>query len=118
MGKGIKVCALRFTETARARLTKAGATCLSFDQLALQAPTGSNCILLRGPRANREACKYWGAPGVPGSSTKPKVAYSKTKGRKVEAARGRRKSRGYKCCHCIVPTMLQLWSCSNTLDLP
>merc|ERR1719164_216468 len=61
--KGIKVCALRFTETARARLTKAGATCLSFDQLALQAPTGSNCILLRGPRNNREACKYWGAPG-------------------------------------------------------
>merc|ERR1711871_446305 len=94
--KGITVCALRFTETARARLTRAGATCMSFDQLALKAPTGSNCILLRGPRANREACKYWGAPGVPGSSTKPKVAYAKDKGRKVESARGRRKSRGYK----------------------
>merc|ERR1719178_499454 len=53
--KGITVCALRFTETARARLTRAGATCMSFDQLALKAPTGSNCILLRGPRANREA---------------------------------------------------------------
>merc|ERR1712167_405354 len=78
--KGITVCALRFTETARARLTR----------------TGSTCILLRGPRANREACKYWGAPGVPGSSTKPKVAYAKDKGRKVESARGRRKSRGYK----------------------
>merc|ERR1711990_398591 len=94
--KGIKVCALRFTDTARARLTKAGATCMSFDQLALQAPTGSNCVLLRGPRNNRETCKYWGAPGVPGSSTKPKVAHSSIKGRKVESARGRRKSRGYK----------------------
>merc|ERR1711871_508291 len=94
--KGLKVCALRFTETARARITKAGGVCMSFDQLALQAPTGSNCVLLRGPRNNRETCKYWGAPGVPGSSSKPKVAHSSKKGRKVESARGRRKSRGYK----------------------
>merc|ERR1711918_47287 len=94
--KGLKVCALRFTEKARARITAAGGTCMTFDQLALAAPTGSNCILLRGPRASRVACKYWGAPGVPNSSTKPKVAHSSTKGRKVEAARGRRKSRGFK----------------------
>merc|ERR1711990_805861 len=55
--KGITVCALRFTETARARLTRAGATCMSFDQLALKAPTGSNCILLRGPRAKDKGRK-------------------------------------------------------------
>ena len=32
----MKVCALRFTETARARIIKAGGECLTFDQLALQ----------------------------------------------------------------------------------
>ncbi|CAH9119819.1 unnamed protein product [Cuscuta epithymum] len=34
----IKVCALRFTKTARARIEKAGGECLTFDQLALRAP--------------------------------------------------------------------------------
>jgi large subunit ribosomal protein L18e len=61
-----------------------------------QSPLGSNAVLLRGPRANREACKYWGAAGVPGSTTKPKVAHNAKKGRKVEAARGRRASRGFR----------------------
>ncbi|KAK8960730.1 hypothetical protein KSP40_PGU001831 [Platanthera guangdongensis] len=32
----IKVIALRFTETARARILKAGGECLTFDQLALR----------------------------------------------------------------------------------
>ena len=35
----LKVCALRFTETARARIIKAGGECMTFDQLALAAPT-------------------------------------------------------------------------------
>ena len=35
-----QVCALKFTETARARIVKAGGECLTFDQLALQAPLG------------------------------------------------------------------------------
>ena len=34
----LRVCALRFTETARARILKAGGECLTFDQLALQRP--------------------------------------------------------------------------------
>lgn len=34
------VCALRFTETARKRLEKAGGKCITFDQLAMQAPKG------------------------------------------------------------------------------
>eukprot|EP00884_Botryococcus_braunii_P013821 jgi/Botrbrau1/2243/Bobra.101_2s0071.1 len=91
---GLKVTALRFTETARARIIKAGGECLTFDQLALIAPTGANTVLLRGPKNAREAVKHFGpAPGVPHSHTKP---YVRSKGRKFEKARGRRKSRGYK----------------------
>ena len=67
----LKVCALRFTETARARITKAGGECITFDELALIAPTGSNTVLLRGPK-NREAKKHWGkGAGIPGSGTHP-----------------------------------------------
>jgi large subunit ribosomal protein L18e len=67
----LKVAALRFTETARARILKAGGEVLTFDQLALRAPTGSNTILLRGPKNAREAVKHFGrAPGVPHSNTK------------------------------------------------
>ena len=89
----IRVAALRFTETARARITKAGGEALTFDQLALERPTGKDCVLLRGPKSQREAVKHFGAAGVPGSSAKPFV---RAKGRKFEKARGRRKSRGFK----------------------
>lgn len=89
----LRVCALGFTETARARILKAGGECLTFDQLALIAPKGSNTVLLRGTK-DRESIKHFGrAPGVPHSHTKP---YVRAKGRKFEKARGRRKSRGYK----------------------
>lgn len=40
----MKVTALRFTETARARILKAGGECLTFDQLALRAPLGQNTV--------------------------------------------------------------------------
>ena len=40
----LSVAALRFTETARARILKSGGECLTFDQLALRAPTGSNTV--------------------------------------------------------------------------
>lgn len=90
----LRVCALRFTETARARIVKAGGECITFDQLALQAPTGSNTVLLRGPRNSREAVKHFGlAPGQPHSTARP---YVRSHGRKFERARGRRKSRGFK----------------------
>ncbi|KAK1279507.1 60S ribosomal protein L18-2 [Acorus gramineus] len=90
----LKVTALRFTGTARARILKAGGECLTFDQLALRAPLGQNTVLLRGPKNAREAVKHFGkAPGVPHSHTKP---YVRAKGRKFEKARGRRKSRGFK----------------------
>ncbi|KAH7578320.1 hypothetical protein JRO89_XS01G0367700 [Xanthoceras sorbifolium] len=90
----MKVTALRFTETARARIEKAGGECLTFDQLALRAPLGQNTVLLRGPKNGREAVKHFGpAPGVPHSHTKP---YVRSKGRKFERARGRRNSRGFR----------------------
>ncbi|EEF49907.1 60S ribosomal protein L18, putative [Ricinus communis] len=90
----LKVTALKFTETARARIEKAGGECLTFDQLAMRAPLGQNTVLLRGPKNAREAVKHFGpAPGVPHSHTKP---YVRSKGRKFERARGRRNSRGFR----------------------
>mmetsp|Transcript_40918 Transcript_40918/g.89123 ORF Transcript_40918/g.89123 Transcript_40918/m.89123 type:complete len:189 (+) Transcript_40918:79-645(+) len=90
----MSVCALHFTERARARIKKAGGECITLDQLALRAPKGSGCVLLRGPTKARKAERYFGkAPGVPNSTTRPRV---RSKGRKFEKARGRRKSRGYK----------------------
>ncbi|KAI9565257.1 hypothetical protein GHT06_009040 [Daphnia sinensis] len=90
----LTVCALHATERARARILKAGGHVLTFDQLALRAPTGKNTVLIQGKRKAREANKHFGpAPGVPGSHTKPLV---RSKGRKFERARGRRSSRGYK----------------------
>lgn len=51
------VCALRVTATARARILKAGGEIITFDQLALRAPTGSNTVLLRGPKLARYALR-------------------------------------------------------------
>merc|ERR1719389_1507845 len=75
----MRVCALKFTETVRARIVKAG---------------GQGTVLLRSPQKARTAQKYMGkAPGVPNSETRPRI---RSTGRKFEMARGRRKSRGYK----------------------
>lgn len=90
----LRVCALRFTAGARARILKAGGECISFDQLALRAPRGEKTVLLQGPRKAREAVRHFGrAPGVPHTHTKP---YVRSKGRKFERARGKRNSRAYK----------------------
>merc|ERR1712185_131080 len=70
----LSVCALRFTETARARIVKAGGEALTFDKLALRAPLGQGTVLLRGPVKAREAERHFGkAPGVPNSTTAPLV---------------------------------------------
>ncbi|EED21763.1 60S ribosomal protein L18 [Talaromyces stipitatus ATCC 10500] len=87
----LSIAALRFTATARARIEKAGGEVLTLDQLALRAPTGSNTLLLRGPKNAREAVKHFGMG--PHSHKKP---YVRSKGRKFERARGRRRSRGFK----------------------
>merc|ERR1712001_130399 len=87
------VCALRVTEKARERVLKAGGEIITFDQLAVRAPTGKNTLLLQGCRKARLANRRFGAAGTPGSHVKPLV---RSKGRKFERARGRRASRGYK----------------------
>ena len=56
----LSIAALRFTSTARARITKAGGECLTLDELAMRAPTGANTLLLRGPKNAREAVKHFG----------------------------------------------------------
>lgn len=56
----VSIAALRFTATARARILAAGGEALTLDQLALRAPTGSNTLLLRGPKNAREAVKHFG----------------------------------------------------------
>jgi len=87
----LSVAALRFTATARARILAAGGETLTLDQLALRAPTGSNTLLLRGPKNAREAVKHFGM-----GPHKHKKPYVESKGRKFEKARGRRASRGFK----------------------
>jgi len=87
----LSVAALRFTATARARILAAGGEVLTLDQLALRAPTGSNTLLLRGPKNSREAFKHFGF-----GPHKHKKPYVESKGRKFEKARGRRRSRGFK----------------------
>ncbi|KAE8454023.1 hypothetical protein EG329_007799 [Mollisiaceae sp. DMI_Dod_QoI] len=87
----LSVAALRFTATARARILAAGGETLTIDQLALRSPTGSNTLLLRGPKNAREAVKHFGF-----GPHKHKKPYVESKGRKFEKARGRRRSRGFK----------------------
>jgi large subunit ribosomal protein L18e len=90
----LTIAAFRFTETARARIIKAGGECLTLDELVLRSPKGSNTVLLRGPVMARTAERYFGkAPGVPDSTTRPRV---RSKGKNFERSRGRRASRGFK----------------------
>ena len=56
----MNVCALRFTKTAEAAITKAGGKCMKLDELALTAPTGRKTVLLRGKRNTRKALKHFG----------------------------------------------------------
>uniref|UniRef100_A0A7S2HAI4 Large ribosomal subunit protein uL15/eL18 domain-containing protein n=1 Tax=Helicotheca tamesis TaxID=374047 RepID=A0A7S2HAI4_9STRA len=93
----MSVCALSFSENARKRIVAAGGECITFDQLALRAPKGSNTILLRGPK-NRAALAHFGhSTSVNNPHTHDGVKpYVRSKGRKFEKARGRRGSRGFK----------------------
>jgi len=84
------ICALRFTETARARILAAKGTCMTFDQLATTDPKGSNTLLIRGKRTSRKSFRYFGQPK---NGARPFV---RSKGRKFEKARGRRRSCGFK----------------------
>uniref|UniRef100_A0A0A9W4Z0 Large ribosomal subunit protein eL18 n=1 Tax=Lygus hesperus TaxID=30085 RepID=A0A0A9W4Z0_LYGHE len=87
----LRVCALRFSRNARQSITAAGGECLTFDQLAMVAPTGKNTYLLRGRKSGRESVKHFGAAGVPGSHATP---HGTNRGK--ETARGRRAGCAYK----------------------
>ena len=96
----LKVCALKFTAGARARITAGGGECITFDQLALQDPKAANCVLLRGAKTAREANKHFGHRASVNSihthcNVKPYVR-SSSKNRKIEQARGRRGNCGFK----------------------
>merc|ERR1719228_1734899 len=91
----LSICALRFSQSARNRILKAGGECLTFDQLALRAPTGTGTLLLMGRRNARKARKYFGAAGEKATHTRP---YVRSKGRKFERTKRRkmRKSTGFE----------------------
>ena len=91
----LKICALRVTEGARARILANGGEIITFDQLALAAPTGSDTIILRGRRNARQSYRHFGSPSD-GDQKKRAAPHVRAKGRKFEKARGRRKSRGFK----------------------
>jgi len=87
----LSIAALRFTQTAKARILKAGGEAITLDTLALRAPLGQKTVLLRGPKNSRKVFRHVGAgPG------KHKAPYVRSNGRKFERARGRRASRGFK----------------------
>jgi len=93
----LTVCALSFTENARKRILAAGGECLSFDQLALRAPKGSNTVLLRGPKSRAALAHFGHRTSVNNPHTHDRVKpYVRSKGRKFERARGRRRSCGFK----------------------
>ncbi|KAK3090010.1 hypothetical protein FSP39_008476 [Pinctada imbricata] len=43
----LKLCALKVTERARARILKSGGEIITFDQLALKSPKGQNTVLIQ-----------------------------------------------------------------------
>lgn len=93
----MSVCALAFTENARKRIEAAGGECLTFDQLALRAPKGSNTVLLRGPKSRAALAHFGHRVTVNNPHTHNSVKpYVRSKGRKFERARGRRGSCGFK----------------------
>ena len=93
----LSVCALSFTENARKRIVSGGGECITFDQLALRAPKGSNTILLRGPKSRKALAHFGHRTSVLNPHTHTNVKpYVRSKGRKFERARGRRPSRGFK----------------------
>merc|ERR1719488_252909 len=76
----LSVCALRFSNTARARILAAGGECLTLDEYALRDPLGEAALMLKGSKSHREAAKHFGAPGTSHSHVKP---YVRAKGRKL-----------------------------------
>lgn len=83
------VVALRFSQNARNRIIAAGGRALTFDQLALERPTGANTLLIQGKRHAREATKHF--RGLHGKHAKPYVRGGAKTGRKGENTKTRQK---------------------------
>ena len=49
----LTVAALRFTEAARARIVKAGGTCMTIDELVMQTPSGMSSIFFCCPNSSK-----------------------------------------------------------------
>lgn len=62
----IRVCALKFSESAKKRILEAGGEVYTFDQLATISPEGKGTILLRG-NTNTKVKRRFGTPGASGS---------------------------------------------------
>ena len=79
----MNLVALKITKEAKQRILKAGGSFITFDQLIVKNPLGTNTVLLRGPE-NRESLSHFGKPcGLPGGNhTRP---YAAKKGRNAEA---------------------------------
>jgi|EP01083_Nonionella_stella_P076335 large subunit ribosomal protein L18e len=93
----LTVCALSITESAKTRILAAGGEILTFDQLALRCPTGSNTVLLRGPKSRKALAHFGHNTSVTNEHTHDGVKpYVRSNGRKFERARGRRRSCGFK----------------------
>merc|ERR1739841_490533 len=66
----MNIVALKFTETARARIVAAGGNCMTFDQLAQSDPWAENVTLIRSDPYKRHSQRYMGlAPGARFSTT-------------------------------------------------
>ena len=80
----VDIAAMRFTESARARITAAGGSCITLDQLVMKCPSGTGTLMLRGPW-EREARRHFGKARGAGGHAKPY-----TRSRKGECKTGLR----------------------------
>eukprot|EP01084_Bolivina_argentea_P148289 259292_1 len=74
--KGLKVCCLKISESARKRVISSKGEILTFDELALREPLGKNTYLIRGPLKARACYRFFAG--------KPRV---RAEGRKFERSR-------------------------------
>jgi len=86
----LNICALRFSETARARIEKVGGRAITFDQLALERPTCGKTVLVQGKRGNRSTNKYF--KGKLGKHARQRVRKSSHVGRGQEATHTRKRT--------------------------
>merc|ERR1711874_531458 len=89
------VCAVKFTETARARITAAGGACMTFDQLAQTDAYAANVTLIKSDPYKRHSQRYMGlAPGAKFSTTLERT--NRKKNRTLDTQNAGQKARGMR----------------------